>query len=94
MSLIERLTRLISRDRTMRERGENDAPTDPAHGTRPAGGGSDVDTMDTNSTTGTTASETYVGRPGADETGDVGLSGAEARGGRRADGRPADTPHP
>ena len=91
MTLISRITRLLSRDRAMRERGEDDAPTDPQHGTRPTGGGSDVDTMDKNSTTGTTASGSYVGRAGGDETGDVDVSGAEARSGRRADGRPADT---
>ena len=90
MSLLQRLSRLISGDHAMRERGENDAPTDPAHGTRPTGGGSDVDTMDVNSTTGTTESETFVGRAGSDETGDVGLSGAEARAGRTADGKPVE----
>lgn len=37
----------------MRERGEQDAPTDPAHGTRETGGGKDE----------------YVGRGGADEVG-------------------------
>lgn len=41
------------RDRAMRERGEQDAPTDPAHGTRETGGGKDE----------------YVGRGGADEVG-------------------------
>ena len=87
MNLISRLARLVSRDQRMRERGEQDAPTDPAHGTRETGGGSDVDTMDTNSTTGTTESDTFVGRAGSDETGDVGLSGAEARSGERSDGR-------
>jgi hypothetical protein len=71
----------------MRRRGEQDAPTDPAHGTRETGGRPDVDSMDRNSTTGTTPSGTYVGRAGSDETGDVGTSGAEARSGRRADGR-------
>ncbi|QIG42084.1 hypothetical protein G5V58_04240 [Nocardioides anomalus] len=53
MSWIGKLTDALRRDRTMRERGEADAPTDPAHGTRPTGGGK----------------EEYVGRGGADETG-------------------------
>jgi hypothetical protein len=43
--------------------------------------------MDSNSTTGTSPNEENVGRPGGDETGDVGLSGGEARSGHRADGR-------
>jgi hypothetical protein len=79
MSWIQKLTELVSRDRTMRDRGENDAPTDPAHGTRETGGGPDIGTMDKHSTSGTTTSESYVGRAGGDETGDVGLSGGEAR---------------
>ena len=86
MTWIKRLTRFVSRDQRMRERGEQDAPTDPAHGSRETGGGSDVESMDVNSTTGTTSSGSFVGRAGSDETGDVGLSGAEARSGERADG--------
>ncbi len=71
----------------MRSRGEGDAPADPANaGARATGGGSEVDSMDQNSTTGTSESDTFVGRAGSDETGDVGLSGAEARG-DVADGR-------
>jgi hypothetical protein len=34
MGLMEKLGTLIRRDRRMRARGENDAPTDPAHGSR------------------------------------------------------------
>jgi hypothetical protein len=34
MGLIQKVGELVSRDRRMRERGERDAPTDPAHGTR------------------------------------------------------------
>jgi hypothetical protein len=87
MGLIQRLTGLFSRDERVRLRGEDDAPTDPAHGSRETGGGSDVDSMDANSTTGTTDSGTFVGRAGSDETGDVGPSGAERRSGQQADGR-------
>jgi hypothetical protein len=88
MSFFERITSLVSRDRTARRRGEEDAPADPANaGARDTGGGSDVDSMDRNSTTGTTDSGEFVGRAGGDETGDVGLSGGEARTGERADGR-------
>jgi hypothetical protein len=58
MGLIQKLGAMISRDRTMRARGEHDAPTDPAHGTRESAEG--------------TADGTYVGRAGDDEPGDGG----------------------
>lgn len=88
MSFLQRLQDRFSRDRTARRRGESDAPADLANaGSRETGGGSDVDSMDKNSTTGTTESGEFVGRAGSDETGDVGLSGGEARTGHRADGR-------
>ena len=86
MGWIQKLTELVSSDRRAGERGENDAPTDPANGSRETGGGPDVGTMDKNSTTGTTSSETFVGRAGGDETGDVGLSGGEARTGGEVGG--------
>ena len=63
MAWLQKVTDLVRRDRRMRRRGEADAPTDPAHGTRETGGGK----------------ETWVGRGGADETADTGLSGGEAR---------------
>jgi hypothetical protein len=84
---IQKLTRLVSGDRATAQRGERDAPTDPANGTRETGGGPDVGTMDKHSTTGTTSSGSYVGRAGGDETGDVGLSGGEARTGGEVGGR-------
>jgi len=56
-------------------------------GARPEGGEPMPGTMDANSTTGTTPNGEFVGRAGSDETGDVGLSGGEARTGHRADGR-------
>jgi hypothetical protein len=34
MGVIKKLRDLVSRDQTMRRRGERDAPTDPVHGTR------------------------------------------------------------
>jgi hypothetical protein len=86
MTWIQKLAGLVRRDSSMRERGEQDAPTDPAHGTRWSSSGADPGTMDSNSTTGTSPNEEYVGRPGGDES-DVGLSGGEARSGHRADGR-------
>lgn len=87
MGLMDRISGLFGHDRAMRRRGELDAPTDPDHGTRPTGGVDQPDVMDRNSSTGTTPNEEYVGRAGGDETGDVGLSGGEARTGERADGR-------
>ena len=88
MAVLEKVKAWFVRDRTARRRGERDAPADPANaGARDTGGGSDVDSMDRNSTTGTTESGEFVGRAGGDETGDVGLSGGEARTGHRADGR-------
>jgi hypothetical protein len=68
MGLMEKLGSMLGRDRRMRGRGENDAPTDPAHGTRESTDGP------------------YVGRAGADEPMDEGISGAEARGGGAIDG--------
>ncbi len=44
------------------------------------------ETQNPNASTGTTPHEAFVGRAGADETSDTGLSGAEARAGEAADG--------
>ena len=72
---------LFTRDRHAGAQGEEDAPTEPGtDAARPTVGRSDVPTQDSHSTTGTTSSETFVGRAGSDETGDTGVSGAEARG--------------
>lgn len=81
MGWLQDLTGRLGRDRRMRERGEDDAPTDPAHGTRGTGGEPQAGRMDQNSTTGTTPNDTYVGQPSGDETADTGLSGGEARAG-------------
>jgi hypothetical protein len=79
--MFEKFGKLFGRDRAARAQGENDAPTEAGtDAARPTGGGSDVGTQDANSTTGTTTSDTFVGRAGSDETGDTGMSGAEARG--------------
>ena len=88
MGLLRRIGTLVSRDREARRRGEQDAPEEPGNaGARPEGGEPMPGTMDANSTTGTTPNGEFVGRAGSDETGDVGLSGGEARTGQRADGR-------
>jgi hypothetical protein len=81
MGWLQKVSELVGRDRRMRERGEDDAPTDPAHGTREAGGVVQPGATDQNSTTGTTPNESYVGQPSGDETGDTDLSGSEARAG-------------
>jgi hypothetical protein len=77
----KKIADLFSADRSARRTGEDDAPTQTGtQAARPTGGGSDADTLDANSSTGTTANDTFVGRAGGDESGDTGTSGAEARG--------------
>ena len=67
---------------------EDDAPADLGTArTRATGGVPQPGTQNPNASTGTTPNETFVGRAGADETLDTGLSGAEARSGEAADGR-------
>ena len=85
MNLLKKLSGLVERDRTARRRGEEDAPAHNA-GPRATGGAPQAGATDANSTTGTTPNEEFVGRAGGDETGDVGLSGGEARSGQRPDG--------
>jgi hypothetical protein len=81
MGFLQRMKSVLRGDPAARRTGEDDAPVDQAMATsRETGGGDDPGTMDKNSTTGTTESGEFVGRAGSDETGDVGLSGAEARG--------------
>lgn len=70
--------------------GEDEVPGDPATVTSRATGGRDPgdgheDSQDQNSTTGTTANDTFVGRASGDEAGDV-----EESGGERESGRPED----
>jgi hypothetical protein len=67
---------------------EDDAPADVGTArTRATGGVPQPGAQNPEATTGTTPSETFVGRAGADETLDAGTSGAEARAGEAADGR-------
>jgi len=67
---------------------EDDAPADLGTArTRATGGVPQQGTQNPNATTGSTPNETFVGRAGADETLDTGVSGAEARSGEAADGR-------
>lgn len=59
---------------------EDDAPADTQMArSRATGGAPDPDAGDSNSTTGTTPNETFVGRPSSDEPGDAGPDGAELR---------------
>jgi len=77
----KKIAGLLAADRSARRTGEDDAPTQAGtDAARPTGGGSDVDSQDANSSTGTTENDTFVGRAGGDESGDTGISGAEARG--------------
>ena len=77
MGLVDRIKRtLVGRDR-----GERDAPAINA-GPRESGGTEAASTQDRTSSTGTSHNETFVGRAGGDEAGDVGTSGAGGRAGR------------
>jgi hypothetical protein len=79
----QRLVQYVQRDRRARNKGERDAPADMGAPTsRATGGGSDVETQDRHSTTGTTSSGSFVGRAGGDEAGDAGPSGGELRTGQ------------
>jgi hypothetical protein len=81
--MLGRLWDRFKRDRAARDKGERDAPADMGDPTsRAAGGGSEVETQDSHSTTGTTSSGTFVGRAGGDEAGDVGPTGGELRTGQ------------
>jgi hypothetical protein len=62
----------ITRDRQRRHLAERDAPAQPggAH-TRETGGVDDPDAPDRHSTTGTTPSDTFVGRAGGDDPGNL-----------------------
>ncbi|GAA5142767.1 hypothetical protein GCM10023340_06780 [Nocardioides marinquilinus] len=84
MSYLQRVLSKLRGTPAAERTGEDDAQVDRAMATSRETGGADAehapDTMDKNSTTGTTESGEFVGRAGSDETGDVGLSGAEARG--------------
>jgi hypothetical protein len=60
--------------------GESDAPADSETArSRATGGASQAGAADTHSTTGTTPSDTFVGRASGDDPGDAGTTGAEVR---------------
>jgi hypothetical protein len=77
MGLVER----VRRNLVGRRRGERDAPAMNA-GPRESGGTEAASTQDRTSSTGTSPNDTFVGRVGGDEAGDVGTSGAGRRTGR------------
>lgn len=61
--------------------GESDAPADGETArSRATGGVPQQGAADTHSTTGTTPSDRFVGRPGGDDPGDAGTTGADLRG--------------
>jgi hypothetical protein len=70
--------------------GDKDIPTDTGASTASGADASDPDTepdapQDRHSSTGTTESDTFVGRAGGDESGDTGESGGDRRAGRPQD---------
>src|SRR3954447_25206254 len=83
MGWLQRVGSRLSRPRKARRLAESDAPADldGQARTRATGGVANQTAQNPNATTGTTPSETFVGRVGADETMDTEISGAEARAG-------------
>ncbi|HEY8454761.1 MAG TPA: hypothetical protein VIL34_04150 [Actinopolymorphaceae bacterium] len=79
MSFLTRIRELIRKDQKARRLGERDAPADIGTArTRAEGGVPQSSAPDRHSTTGTTPSETFVGRVGGNES-DTGTTGAEVR---------------
>jgi hypothetical protein len=71
MSWLQKIAAFVARDRRMRRRGERDAPTDPAHGTRESAAGGYVGRAgaDEPGDTGTSGAEGRAGGPVDDQTG-------------------------
>ena len=87
MGALERAVAAVRRRPRAQRLAEADAPADLGTArTRATGGVPQAGTQNPDATTGTTPNSTFVGRAGADETLDTGLSGAEARSGDDADG--------
>jgi hypothetical protein len=91
MGALKRAVDALRRRPGAQRLAEDDAPSDLGSArTRATGGVPQPGTQNPNATTGTTPNDTFVGRAGADETLDTGLSGAEARArdaGQAAEGR-------
>ena len=88
MGALKRAADALRRRPRAQRLAEADAPADLGTSrTRATGGVPQRGTQNPEATTGTTPNETFVGRAGADETLDTGVSGAEARSGGTADGR-------
>lgn len=80
----------MGRGSTAGSSGEADTPADPQSArTRATGGVPEPEAKDTHSTTGTTPSETFVGRASGDDAGEPEQSGAEARAEHGDDDPPA-----
>ena len=87
MGALRRVVDAVRRRPQAQRLAEDDAPADlGASRTRATGGVEQPVAQNPDATTGTTPNQTFVGRAGADETADTGLTGAEARG-DAADGR-------
>jgi hypothetical protein len=81
MSLWSRIRARLGGSRQGAVPGEPDAPTDSGTArTRATGGVPQSGAADSHSTTGTTPNERFVGRPGGDDPGDSGATGADVRG--------------
>jgi len=80
MSLWSWVRTRFAGDPLSKQPGEADTPPDPqsAH-SRATGGVADAGASDTHSTTGTTPSQSFVGRASGDDPGDAGRTGAEVR---------------
>jgi hypothetical protein len=80
MSLWSWIRTRFAGDPLSRHPGEADTPPDPqsAH-SRATGGVPDAGASDTHSTTGTTPSQSFVGRASGDDPGEAGKTGAEVR---------------
>jgi len=80
MSWWSKLKGGLSAKRQGHELGQDDAPADTGvAASRPQGGDPGHQAGDRHSTTGTTPTETFVGRAGGDDLGYAGQTGAEAR---------------
>jgi hypothetical protein len=72
MAIWTTIRRWLSSDRQRRHLAEQDAPAQPGSThVRPTGGVDNPDAPDRHSTTGTTESDTFVGRAGGDDPGNL-----------------------
>jgi len=81
MSWLNRIRDAVGGTRKARDLSEDDAPADMGTArSRDTGGVPDSGALDPHSTTGTTDSDTFVGRASGDVSGDSGTTGTDVRG--------------